>query len=230
MVPIASGLGGRFSVRCLALIGLLYVANAVNGAIELSIFSTMGGERFLLVHFLVCFVATGAALAWLFGSPERVPTMPRVVVPSWAWRVVVAWLAFPIIYLVFGMCVAPFVVGHYQAGELGLRLPPMAVILRTQLLRSLLFLACSLPVIRLWTGSRWRLIFALGMAHAVMVGLYGLSQAYFMPSVLRVAHSLEIIADSFAYAFVLGWLFFPVTRTAAARETPVPISSTPTAA
>jgi hypothetical protein len=45
-----------------------------------------------------------------------------------------------------------------------------------------------------------------------MVGLYGLSQASFMPPVLRVLHSLEIAADSFVYALVVVWLVFPRER------------------
>jgi hypothetical protein len=120
-----------------------------------------------------------------------------------------------VIYFLFGLCVAPFVIPIYEAGVIGLRLPPLDVIMRTQLLRSFLFLASSLPVILLWSGSRRRLILALGWAHTAMVGLYGLSQASFMPPVLRVLHSFEIAADSFVYAFILVWLFFPRERTGA---------------
>jgi hypothetical protein len=36
--------------------------------------------------------------------------------------------------------------------------------------------------------------------------LYGLLGACWFPTVLRVAHSLEITADSFAYAFVVVML------------------------
>jgi hypothetical protein len=92
------------------------------------------------------------------------------------------------------------------------------VILRTQLLRSLLFLGSSLPAILLWTGSRRCLILALGLAHSVLVGLYGLSQAYWMPVPLRVLHSVEITADSFAYAYVLARLFFLPPRTSTASN------------
>jgi len=226
LIPLAMGLGGRFPIRWLALGLLLYVANGVNTAIELTIFSTMGGTSYLLVVNLLQFVAMSAALAWMFGSGQFVPSLPRMGIGAWAWRIGVAWLAFPVIYLVFGMAVGPFVIAHYQAGEGLLRLPSMDVILRTQLLRSLLFLGCSLPVIMLWTSSRRRLIVTLGLAHAVMVGLYGLSSAYWLPMVLRVGHSIEIIADSFAYALVLVLLFYPRTRTATASATaPVPITT-----
>ena len=212
VVPIASGLGGRFATRWLALGLMLYVATGVNTVVELSIFGTEGGRRYLLVFYFLCFVATAVAFAGQYGSQQSAPQLPHLGAGQWLWRVAVAWLSFPVIYFLFGLCVAPFVIPIYQAGVAGLHIPPLDVIMRTQLLRSFLFLASSLPVILLWTGSRRRLILALGWAHTAMVGLYGLSQAYFMPPVLRVLHSLEIAADSFVYALILVWLFFPRER------------------
>ena len=59
-----------------------------------------------------------------------------------------------------------------------------------------------------------------------MVGLYGLSQAYWMPSILRELHSIEIVADSFVYALVVAWLFFPRTRMVATSSvTHAPVGS-----
>jgi hypothetical protein len=227
LVPIASGIGGTAPTRWSALGLMLYVATGINTVIELTIFSTMGGRAYLLAQDLIVFGAATAALGWLFGTRQSAPSFPQFTLGSWAWRIGVAWLAFPLIYLIFGMCVGPFVTPYYTAGFAGLRLPPLDVIMRVQLLRSLLFLGSSLPVIMLWTGSRRRLIFALGLAHAVMVGLYGLAAAYWLPPILRVLHSLEITADSFAYAFVLVSLFVPRTRTAAV--TSVHSTATPAA-
>ena len=212
VVPIASGLGGRFETRWLALGLMLYLATGVNTVVELSIFGTEGGRRYLLVFYFLCFVVTAAFLAWQYGSQQLAPKLPHLGTGQWLWRIAVGWLSFPAIYFLFGLFVAPFVIPIYQAGVAGLHIPPLDVIMRTQLLRSLLFLASSLPVILLWTGTRRRLILALGWAHTAMVGLYGLSQASFMPPVLRVLHSLEIAADSFVYAFILVWLFFPRER------------------
>jgi len=231
VVPIASGLGGRFATRWLALGLMLYLATGVNTVVELSIFGTEGGRRYLLVFYFLCFVATAVAFAGQYGSQQSAPQLPHLGAGQWLWRVAVAWLSFPVIYFLFGLCVAPFVIPIYQAGVAGLHIPPLDVIMRTQLLRSLLFLASSLPVILLWTGSRRRLILALGWAHTAMVGLYGLSQAYFMPPALRVLHSFEIAADSFVYALILVWLFFPRERIgAAATEMGTTVSSTSSAA
>jgi len=231
VVPIASDLGGRYLTRWLALALMLYVVTGVNTVIELSIFGTEGGRRYLLVFYFFCFVVTAAVLAWQYGSQQSAPQLPHLGTGQWLWRVAVAWLSFPVIYFLFGLCVAPFVIPIYQAGVAGLHIPPLDVIMRIQLLRSFLFLASSLPVILLWTGSRRRLILALGWAHTAMVGLYGLSQASFMPPVLRVLHSLEITADSFVYVVVLVWLFFPRERIAApSTMLGTTVSSTPSAA
>jgi hypothetical protein len=215
LAPIASGLGGRFPLRWLSLGLMLYVATTVNTEVELLAFGTVGGHAFMLVYYFACFVPATAALAWLFGSQKPAAPLPQFGFMSWLWRAAAAWLAWPVIYFVFGMCIAPIVVPYYVAGVAGLRIPTIDVIFRTQLLRSALFLGSSLPVILLWTGSRRRLILALGIAHTVMVGLYGLSMASWMPTVLRVTHSVEITADSFAYALVLAFLFFPRKRAAA---------------
>jgi hypothetical protein len=231
LVPIASSLGGRFVTRWLALGLMLYVATGVNTVVELVIFGTQGGHWYLLVFYFLCFVATAAALAWQYDSQQSAPQLPRLGTGQWVWRVAVAWLSFPVIYFLFGLCVAPFVIPIYQAGVVGLRIPPLDVIMRTQLLRSFLFLASSLPVILLWTGSRRRLILALGWVHTAMVGLYGLSQATFMPPVLRVLHSLEIAADSFVYALILVWLFFPRERIGTASTVlGTTVSTTPSVA
>jgi hypothetical protein len=76
-----------------------------------------------------------------------------------------------------------------------------------QLLRGSIFLVASLPVVLLWTKSRRAFIVSLGLAYAVSVGIFQLAQADFMPGVMRLVHSIEITADSFAYAAVLGHLF-----------------------
>lgn len=95
------------------------------------------------------------------------------------------------------------------------------MIVLTQLGRSLLYLASVLPIVLFWSGG-WRpLAVRLGWAWCVLVGLYGLITAFWMPAHLRLIHSLEIGADSFAYAFVLAWaLRAPAHRGAAAAAQP----------
>jgi cytochrome bd-type quinol oxidase subunit 2 len=124
------------------------------------------------------------------------------------------------------MCVAPFVEPYYTSGALGLRIPPMLTIFELQLFRSVVFLAISLPFIAMWKDSRRNLWLALGLTHAVVVGIYGLVGATFLPMVLRISHSLEITGDSFAYAGLLVLLFtasaVPAAKPAAVLQDPHP--------
>jgi hypothetical protein len=96
----------------------------------------------------------------------------------------------------------------------------MLTIIELQMIRSVVFLACSLPLIALWKGTRRHLWIALGLAHAVVVGLYGLTSTTFLPRILRVTHGVEILADSFVYTGVLVSLF--LTNGATRVETPEP--------
>lgn len=208
IASIASGLGKSFAARCTAIFLILYVVFVVNN-IEASKFSNMITVPLwvMFVHDLIPCLLTALTAAWCFGSKEAPVGFPRFTPAGWAWRIVVAWFAFPFIYLFFGACIAPIVKPYYDAGVASLRIPPMSVILQTQMLRSPMLLAATLPLIALWTRSRRSLFVSLGVAHACLVGLYGLAQATFFPMVLRVTHSIEITFDSFAYAGVLVLLF-----------------------
>ncbi len=215
--PLALGIKGNWSKRWLAIGSLLWVAIGLNTVIELLIFSTMfkNGNAWLSVHWLLPCLLAGGVLAFCFGSNEGTSALRPRRAAEWLWRLALAWLSFPFVYYLFGMCVAPFVISAYHGGVSWLVIPAQSIIFRTQLLRSALFLAASLPAVVLWRKSRGQFIFAMGLAHAMAVGIFQLGQATFLPTVLRVAHSLEITADSFAYALVLGLLF---VRTGTAEE------------
>lgn len=207
--PLARRLAGPFTLRWIALGSFLFLALGVNTMIEVAVFGNShdGGEAAEAVLYFVQAVLLGAAVAVFFGTAEKGTALPHRGWVVWIGRGVVAWLGFPVIYFVFGVCIAPIVVPYYQAGVPGLHIPPLSTILQTQLLRSAVFLASSLPLIALWKGSRRALWLALGLAHTVTVGIFGLAQATFMPGTLRIVHSLEITADSFAYAGLLVLLF-----------------------
>jgi hypothetical protein len=208
LLPLAEGMRGKWIQRCLAIAGLLFVTLGLNTIIELTVFSTMLPDKNLLVSAIFVLPALFLGALATFGKARSEPsTFASTNAAGWAWRLPVAWLAFPVIYFFFGMCIAPIVVPYYNAGVAGLIIPPIDVIFRTQLVRSLIFLAASFPAVLLWTKSRTQFIVAMGLVHAMTVGVFQLAQANFLPTVLQVTHSVEITADSFAYAAVLGFLF-----------------------
>ena len=162
------------------------------------------------VLFLPC-VVLAAATASLFARPgEDDPAPPAP--PSffagrspgqWTWRFGAALASFPAVYFVFGLLVSPLVADYYREGAGGLALPDLGVILGTQLLRSVLFLLITLPVMVFWSGTRRALILGLALAFFVFVAAYDVVLAIQVPLVLLVTHSVEIAADSLVYAFLL---------------------------
>lgn len=220
LTPLALGIGGKRRVRGAAMALLIFVCLGLTSVMEIQIFTTIlahGGEATLLLGAGTGAVLSGLGFALLFrgaaSETEAEGTLGAFLrkrsPASWSWRLAAAWLAFPVAYFIFGMMVSPLVIEAYRHGNLGLVLPPMSVILRTVLLRSALFLAGSFPLVVLWRKSRGGLILALGLAHWMLVGLFGLLPNSWFPPVLRIAHSLEIGADSFAYAAALVLLLRP---------------------
>lgn len=215
LYPLARGLAASTAVRVLMLGSFYFAALGVNGVIETKYFTHMldHGIAGAEVFYVVGAILLGGSLGLQFGSKGESMGLARHDWTGWAGRGIAAWLSWPAVYLFFGMCVAPIVVPYYNAGVLGLQIPPMGTIFALQLVRSVIFLAASLPFIALWRGSRLGLWLSLGLAHTAVVGLYGLVAANFLPTVLRMAHGLEITADSFAYAGLLVLLFAPRVST-----------------
>ena len=225
--PLARGLAASTPLRAVAVGSFILLALGVNGMIEAKKFTHFLDNGIASVSVFYGFLAVflGVALGFFFGAPSPAAGLPHRSWQAWIPRVAAVWLAWPVIYFFFGMCVAPIVVPYYNAGIAGLRIPPLSTILVVQLVRSVIFLAASLPFIALWKGSRRSLWLTLGLAHAFTVGVYGLAGATFLPMILRVSHSLEITGDSFAYAGLLVLLFAaPAAATASART----IGSAPT--
>jgi hypothetical protein len=51
-----------------------------------------------------------------------------------------------------------------------------------------------------WQASIWRLFMTLGVMLFMLVGGGNLLQAYWFPPIVRMVHSLEILADEIVYA------------------------------
>ena len=212
--PLARRIQGAYLVRWLTLGALTYVCLGVNTPIEAAIFTTMGGMRSVVVFSLLPCLLFAGVMALVFKPSEKGEPFGLNVrrffsgrsAGDCVWRFAAAICAVPVIYWIFGMCVAPWVVEYYKQGQFRLTLPNVRVIVLVQLLRSSLFLLVSLPILIMWSGSRLRLTVALGVAFFVLVGLFGLIQVYWLGPVLLVLHNVEILADSLVYAGALVFL------------------------
>ncbi|HLT90406.1 MAG TPA: hypothetical protein VKZ85_05605 [Woeseiaceae bacterium] len=220
LAAMAKGLPGTRWQRWLVLGTFAYVVNGVGTTLELSEFSNLGGGPFSLVLNLPASYLCALLVVALFrASPAAgladttsVFSLPPVAL---AGRLLLAFLAFPVLYFVFGMLVAPIVLPHYEQIDF-IIVPPLGTILFLVACRSVLFLLVTVPVIVRWGLSRGRLAVALATGHFAAVGLCGLVQAQWFPPVLRWTHGVEILATSVVYGAVLAWLLFPVPRAPAA--------------
>jgi hypothetical protein len=213
---LARNLSGRFIPRWLTLSFLVWIAYGVNNILEGAVFTSMSAASlFTVVLYFIASLLCGAVTAWLFPPQDRNTRFSDLVKlffarysgAEWSWRLLAAWLAFPLIYLSFGRLIAPLVMDYYEQGLFGLTLPGWSQILPLVAVRSLLFLLACLPVLILWDTSPRRLFWVLGLNLFLLVGGLNMLQAYWMPVNLRIIHSLEILADELVYSGVLIILF-----------------------
>lgn len=221
--PLARGLAGPTAARATVMGVFMFLALGVNTILDGLIYTTLwnGAIPANVLTYGLQAALVGCALGFWFGNAGRPDGFPSRGWFAWAGRGTIAWLAWPVIYFFFGACIAPIVVPYYSNGSIPwLHMPPMSTIVAMQLVRSAIFMAASLPVIALWKGSRRSLWFALGLAHAVTVGIFGLVATTLLPGVLRITHGVEITCDSLAYAGLLVLLFSaPAESKAAVKAT-----------
>ena len=153
--------------------------------------------------------------AWLFVQPGK-PESFQAIAGSFfqqywrvgqVWRSLVAMIAFPVIYFFFGSLISPIVLPYYQQLGGALMIPDLGTLLPVLFLRSFIFLVSCFMLLAAWQKTRLSLALWLGVAMFMLVGGIGLLVGSFLPAVLRVVHSVEILTDSLCYAAVLALLF-----------------------
>jgi hypothetical protein len=220
---ISHGLSGGFLPRWFILTFLTWIAYGVNSYLEASIFATHAASLLTVIMQFFPGLLCGAAVAWLFPPVVKGDTIwdrARAFLAGrspgqWAWRLLAALAAFPVAYVFFGSLVPSFIIEYYRQQMMGLSMPGWGQIIPVVFLRSLLFLLACLPVLVAWQKSRLSLFITLGAALFILVGGLPMLQAYWYPPVMRLVHSLEILADSFAHAGALVVLLVRDNRNAA---------------
>ena len=213
LAALSKGLRTSFLSRALILSFFTWVTYTLNTVIESIAFTDVSpaSSLYTTISFFFPCVFCGATVAWLFRSGTLENSVPMAVrkffqrrtTRDWAWRVTFAAVVFVPIYLIFGSLVAPLTKAYFQQGMYGLRQPGWTEMLSVLFLRSVIFLLACLPIVVLWQRSHQSLFFRLGFALFVLVGLLYMLSAYYMPLAIRIPHTLEIFADSFAYAGLL---------------------------
>ena len=215
-VWVAQGVGSTWKKRWVVVSAFLIVGFGLSTTIETAIYGTVDRPSLLVLLFLFPCLLLATLEAALF-APGQDGRWDRPaseffrsrVWPDWAWRLAAGVVLFPVVYFVFGILVSPIVTEHYAQGVAGLSLPSPGVIVRTQLLRSILHILVAIPVMVLWRGSRLQLVAALSLAFFVFVAAYDVILANEIPLVLVLTHGLEVLADSAVYSWVLVALLVP---------------------
>lgn len=131
---------------------------------------------------------------------------------DWAWRFVLAWLIFPLIYYLAGRVVALFTLRYYTDPSLntGLTLNiTIESLLAMQVLRGALFLLAVLPIIFAWRSIRTTLWLWLGTVIFIQIAIQTILQAYWLPLLaVRIPHGIELLVDSFAQAYLYALLLY----------------------
>ena len=189
----------------------------INNTIEAGIFTTIGGAPTMIVTMLLLSVSVAGAVVLLFGGREVRTSfsydfrqfIANRTKAQWAVRMLLAVLAFPVVYFFFGMPVGLMVGKYYQTESFDHQIPSLGVVIGVQFIRSLIALLAGLPILVVWPGSRQRLAWTFGLNLFVVAGLYGLIQAYWMPWTLRSIHTVELFLDSVVYGGLLAILLLP---------------------
>jgi hypothetical protein len=188
-----------------ALLTLIVGVGVVNVMIEAVAFDVLGagevllGSAFNIAVFAalagVALLASGKALG--HGTPSAVPLR---LTPGRCLAAVAAYIA---LYFVAGMTVYPFVREFYAGREL----PALPAILGLQAVRGAIYLAASVPLLRL--GPRWAPL-VLGTAFVLIAGLAPLAaENALMPAEVRFYHAIEIGVSNFLFGLLLAWLVMP---------------------
>lgn len=230
---VSRNLRVNWLVRWIILAELTWVFGAVGMVLESFFFMTTGAVSslknalFTVFSFLLPSLILSFLVAILFKPAQPIEPwfnplkdhIKRHKLFARFWRGIAAFLAYPLTYFAFGMVVQPFIKEFYATGQFELTVPTWGQMIPLQLVRSLMFLMVSLPVIIWWGGSRRRLWLALGISIFALTAFMAVITAYWFPWEMRLFHGLELLADALVYTWALTLLF--------SREQPIVNSEKP---
>ncbi len=214
---LTKGIGGSKKERILISLLFILTGFSIGVTIESAIYSDIDSYHLSIILLLLPMILY-AIIASIITDTKKLPQSFSDRIRSyfkawsknvWLKKILLSIISFPIIYFVFGIIASPFVTDYYSKLVGGLQLPDPGTIIGVQLIRSILFLAITIPIIINWTSTKTQLIISLTMAHFVMVFAYDIYLAIVMPFELVIIHGIEIMADSFVYSFILVNLLWP---------------------
>ena len=216
LLPFAQKISGAFFTRFLIIFFFFFACFGISVSLESSIYSSIEGFDLMILILLLPIVLFSFTCISLTKSQPTSESFSQKSLrffksntrSEWAWKILLAFLSFPVIYLLFGIIASPLVADYYRESKYGLAIPDIGTIMSVQLVRSLLFLMVTLPIMITWFGNRVQLVVMLGIAHFMFVFSYDIVLAYQLPIKLVLTHAIEILLDSMVYAWVMVKLLY----------------------
>jgi len=208
---LSKGIGGSKKERILISSFFLLIGFSIGITIESAIYSNVGSYHLSIILLLLPMILFAIICSIITETKKLPQTFAQRLLSYfktwskkvWLKKTLLAIISFPIIYFIFGIIVSPFVTNYYSKLVGGLQLPDAGTIIGVQLIRSILFLVITIPIIVNWTLTKTKLIITLSIAHFVNVFAYDIYLAIIMPFELVMIHGIEILADSFVYSLIL---------------------------
>lgn len=170
--------------------------------------------------------ARGSAVA-LEGSPAPIHWQ------VWAWKLPVLAAAYLALYFAAGYFIAwqnPAVRAFY--GEPGAALPFLAQMAHVltddpwlipfQVLRSLLWVACALPILRGTRWPHWATALVVGLMFSVPQNIGHLLPNSLLPvNSVRLSHLVETASSTFVFGVLVTWVLYARSLAVSQRQAPI---------
>ena len=211
------GIGGSKIERILISSIFILIGFSVGVTIESAIYSDVESYHLSIILLLLPMILYAIIFSIITDTKKLMQTFDKRLLSYfktwskkvWIRKILLSIILFPVIYFIFGIIASPFVIKYYSQNVGELQLPDTGTIIGIQLIRSILFLSITIPIIINWTSSKTHLIISLSIAHFVMVFAYDIYLAIVMPFELVIIHGIEIAADSFIYSWILIKILYP---------------------
>jgi hypothetical protein len=169
-----------------------------------------------LLHALLWIPVAVLILGRWQGIPDPRPR-PPLVAALWSWKLLLAAVAYVLVYFLFGYYVAwrsPAVTAYYGGTDPGSLWLQMRSVLRdtpwlplAQVLRGALWTLLGVVVLRSMRGSVTEKALAVGSLFAVVMGAGLLLPNPYMPYEVRMVHLAETASSNFLFGVFVAVLF-----------------------
>jgi hypothetical protein len=220
MIPLARRVAYRTLPRFLAMFVPLYVTGTLTDLIEAYFYTSLLKPFSLAVALifeaLPLLLITGI-IAWLIPIGEHArhesgfgQVLRERGSLSWLWRIGIAGVPYPAIYLFFATLVRPLEHIYYSdpafLATLHTVVPSTLTTLAVEVVRGVLFVVAVLPVIAVKRTSRWSTGLYIALVGAALEAWIPLLGRTDWPVMMRVGNVLELTADACGRALLMALL------------------------